>query len=332
LRGRTSELEKGINMARDRTSEFIKTVESIKGKPQYMNQPELRARRKGRPGDGGPQGYNGYVDFMRRSREAARDLYKTYQKLEALNRLARKTTIFNWEEASKELNQLVGVIKEDIGCLNKQIEELRKEQVHGLQQKSSHNMESHSKTVVLSLQQQLATMSSSFKSTLELRSQNMQQQKQRREQFTGPESEALRPVGKQATVIDLDFGGGQSSGSSRADPRLRDNQQQQQQQQLLVYEDNATQYLEERASAMQSIESTIVELGTIFNQLATMVQQQEEMITRIDANVNDTSLNVEAAHESILRYFQSVTNNRWLMFKVFGVLFVFFLVFVMFAA
>lgn len=83
---------------------------------------------------------------------------------------------------------------------------------------------------------------------------------------------------------------------------------------------------------MQSIESTIVELGTIFNQLATMVHQQEEMITRIDSNVTDTMMNIESAHQSLLQYLASVTNNRWLILKVFGVLFVFFLVFVLFAA
>ena len=41
-------------------------------------------------------------------------------------------------------------------------------------------------------------------------------------------------------------------------------------------------------------------------------------------------MNVEAAHTEILKYFQSVTNNRWLMVKVFGVLIFFFLIFVVF--
>lgn len=100
---------------------------------------------------------------------------------------------------------------------------------------------------------------------------------------------------------------------------------------VYMHENHAQRYLMDRANTMQNIESTIVELGQIFNQLASMVQQQEEMITRIDSNVADTQLNVEAAHESLLRYFASVTNNRWLMLKVFGVLFFFFIVFVIFA-
>jgi syntaxin 5 len=254
----------------------------------------------------------------------AADLYKTYAKLEQLNRLAKSLTNFNMEEKSKEMNQLSFVIKQDIQSLNRQIECLRKSQVNG----QSKNLESHSKTVVLSLQSQLANMSNSFKTSLEERTQKTQSQRHRREQFTNqePAAQPLLPK-KQATIIDFgnDSGTGQANGYSQ--PGI-----QQQQSQLLVYEDSSTQFLEERANTMQSIESTIVELGTIFNQLATMVQQQEEMITRIDTNVQDTGLNVEAAHQSLLQYFQTVSNNRWLMFKVFGVLFVFFLVFVLFAA
>merc|ERR1719153_596391 len=91
-------------------------------------------------------------------------------------------------------------------------------------------------------------------------------------------------------------------------------------------------YYTSRADAMHTIESTIVELGGIFSQLATMVKEQEEMVTRIDNNVDDTALNVELGHNEILKYFQSVTSNRWLMVKIFGVLIFFFLLFVIFMA
>jgi len=43
-------------------------------------------------------------------------------------------------------------------------------------------------------------------------------------------------------------------------------------------------------------------------------------------------MNVEAAHSEILKYFQSVTSNRWLMIKIFGVLIIFFIIFVVFMA
>lgn len=40
------------------------------------------------------------------------------------------------------------------------------------------------------------------------------------------------------------------------------------------------EYIQERASTMETIESTIVELGQIFTQLATMVKEQEEQVLR----------------------------------------------------
>ena len=91
-------------------------------------------------------------------------------------------------------------------------------------------------------------------------------------------------------------------------------------------------YLQSRADAMQNIESTIVELGGIFQQLAHMIKEQEEMMVRIDSNVEDAAINVEGAHSEILKYFQSVTSNRWLMIKIFGVLIFFFIFFVIFMA
>lgn len=104
-----------------------------------------------------------------------------------------------------------------------------------------------------------------------------------------------------------------------------------QMQTALMY-DETDNYLQSRAETMQNIESTIVELGGIFQQLAHMVKEQEEMVDRIDTNVQDAEMNIEAAHTQILKYFQSVTSNRWLMIKIFAVLIFFFIFFVVFLA
>lgn len=55
-------------------------------------------------------------------------------------------------------------------------------------------------------------------------------------------------------------------------------QQQQEQQQALMLEQD--RYIEHRSSAIESIESTIAELGGIFQQLATMVAEQRETVQR----------------------------------------------------
>ncbi len=56
------------------------------------------------------------------------------------------------------------------------------------------------------------------------------------------------------------------------------------------------------------------------------------ILYRIDANVSETQTNVEAAHTELLKYFQGITSNRWLMMKVFAVVIVFFIIFIVFVA
>ena len=53
------------------------------------------------------------------------------------------------------------------------------------------------------------------------------------------------------------------------------------QTQSLLQADATDRYLASRADTMQNIEGTIVELGGIFQQLAHMLKEQEEMMVRI---------------------------------------------------
>lgn len=82
-------------------------------------------------------------------------------------------------------------------------------------------------------------------------------------------------------------------------------------------------YIQTRSTAIESIESTIAELGQIFTQLAQMVAEQRETVQRIDADTVDIASNVSGAQRELLKYYASISSNRWLMLKVFGVLIVF---------
>jgi len=98
------------------------------------------------------------------------------------------------------------------------------------------------------------------------------------------------------------------------------------QMQLVEQQDS---YIQSRSTAIESIESTIAELGQIFTQLAHMVAEQRETVQRIDADTIDIASNVNGAQRELLKYYASISSNRWLMLKVFGVLIVFFLVFIL---
>ena len=84
----------------------------------------------------------------------------------------------------------------------------------------------------------------------------------------------------------------------------------------------ANMYIQERGQAIDAIEKTINELGSIFGQLAGMVQEQGEMLQRIDANTEDVVDNVQGAQRELLKYWSRVQGNRWLVAKMFGVLMV----------
>ena len=102
--------------------------------------------------------------------------------------------------------------------------------------------------------------------------------------------------------------------------------------QLATINRDQDQYYSSRADAMRTLESSLIELGRIFSQLATMVKEQEEMVNRIEGHTDNAIENVKLGHDELLKYFQSVTSGRTLMVKIFGVLIFFFLLFVIFMA
>ncbi|XP_013387694.1 syntaxin-5-like [Lingula anatina] len=302
---------------RDRTNEFMSAVKSMQSRqvmngslPSRMSSNTLRQRSQ----------------FTQLAKKIGKDIASTFAKLEKLTILAKRKSLF--DDKPVEIQELTYIIRQDIGSLNKQIFHLQ--ELVRSQRNNSKHVQSHSNSVVVALQSKLASMSNDFKSVLEVRTQNLKEQKSRREQFSdSPVSSSLPPsamTGYNGSVL-LKDDVGHNDVAINMDGMDRNKFQQQ--MQLIDEQDS---YIQSRADTMQNIESTIVELGGIFQQLAHMVKEQEEMVQRIDANVEDTHLNVEAAHGEILKYFQSVTSNRWLMIKVFGVLIVFFIIFVVFLA
>jgi len=79
-----------------------------------------------------------------------------------------------------------------------------------------------------------------------------------------------------------------------------------------------------------NIERTISELHSVFQQLAHLVSEQGDLIQRIEDNVDNTAIHVEGAQSQLLTYLASVSSNRWLILKLFFVLIVFVVIFIVF--
>lgn len=259
---------------RDRTAEFLSACKSLQGRQNGIQSHRATRQRS---------------EFSLMAKRIGKDLSNTFAKLEKLTILAKRKSLF--DDKAVEIEELTYIIKQDIGGLNQQIARLQ-EVVRARGGPGGRHQQSHSNSVVVSLQSKLASMSNDFKSVLEVRTENLKQQRSRREHFSHAPP-APPHLGAPAVLQDSPpQNRSPDAVSIEMDPRTT------QQLQLLDEQDS---YIQSRADAMQNIEATIVELGSIFQQLAHMVKEQEDTIQRIDAGVDEAQLHVEAAHTELLR-------------------------------
>ncbi|KAJ1934932.1 Integral membrane protein SED5 [Kickxella alabastrina] len=216
----------------------------------------------------------------------------------------------------------------------------------------------HHSNIVVSLQSQLAGTSTVFKDVLELRSESLKASGNRKDQFIGTAAAAAgnmafsstgvrnrrqndnsinnvdSPLYQTERKVPVYTNGAYPGGASRSNggedfvalslPEMDEASS----SQLMLMQPSQSSYLDSRSDAINSIESTISELGSIFQQLAHMVSEQRDVVQRIDANVESVDMNISAAQNELLRYYSTISSNRWLMAKIFMIIlaFVFLLV------
>lgn len=83
---------------------------------------------------------------------------------------------------------------------------------------------------------------------------------------------------------------------------------------------------------MTQVESNIVELGTIFNKLAVMVNEHRDLVQRVEDNVEDANANVNLSLGVLTDTLRDLQTNRALGMKVLGILVLFIIMFIIFFA
>ncbi|KAI8088043.1 syntaxin-5 [Gilbertella persicaria] len=277
---------------KDRTSEFYALVERIKKRSTVKTRtsPLLASKKTA-------------SEFSRMSAQLGRNIASTFEKLDQLTYLTKK------QPDTTEINTLTLSIKQDITKLNQRIKILQTVQQG---QKISKQASEHSNNVVVSLQNKLANASLGFKDILESEVQHTEQRIP--VQTTSPQPRRRVNAATQDIYDD--------SPQSLGIPMISQHQQQEQ-----VMMETNDRRIETRTNTMEAIESTIAELGSIFQQLATMVAEQRETIQRIDQNTEDIEMNVLGAQSELLKYYKNISTNRSLIIKVFLTIIMFFLLF-----
>ncbi|KAJ2746744.1 Integral membrane protein SED5 [Coemansia sp. BCRC 34301] len=275
--------------------------------------------------------------------------------------VARAKTIF--DDKTSDINALTTQVKQRIAAINGKImslQALQRKQGGGAyagvgstgQQASEHHT-----NIVVSLQSRLASTSTVFKDVLEIRSERLKASGSRKEQFIGNVAAAAGSVPLYSTVTLLGVRNRRRNddpsslthlvdsplyqverklahpGLPAPYPGAADNEDfvalslpdmdEASSSQMLLMQQSQSSYLDSRSDAIHSIESTISELGSIFQQLAQMISEQRDVVQRIDANIEAVDINIGAAQNELLRYYSNISSNRWLMAKIFMVILVF---------
>lgn len=105
-----------------------------------------------------------------------------------------------------------------------------------------------------------------------------------------------------------------------------------QQQMLQFLPTEQSNYLATRAEAMSAVETNIVELGTIFNKLAGLVNEHKELVQRVEDNVEEANTNVLLSMDVLTDTLHSLRTNKMLALKLFSILVTFIILFIIFFA
>ncbi|QDZ21610.1 syntaxin [Chloropicon primus] len=277
-------------------------------------------------------------EFAKKASRIGQAIHSTSNKLARLAQLAKRTSMF--DDPAQEIQDLTLIVKQDITGLNRAIEDLQ--QLSAKNKDGSYNKQSsaHSTTVVDNLRTRLKDTTKSFKDVLTLRTENLKNNQNRRKMFSSSTNSPFASRGPPLlprNQLRSNQNPNANGGSQTMQPHMEGQkaqapggQGQSMQSQLLAPQEDS--YMDSRADALRNVESTIVELGGIFEQLAHMVQEQGEMAVRIDENVDETVTNVEGAQAQLMKYYKTISSNRWLAMKVFSVLLLFAVLFIVFMA
>lgn len=322
----------------DRTSEFRAILADVNKRQLHSKQRQQHRQTFGSTAQDTSShgGLRQRSTFAQQASTISKGISNTMAKLERLARLAKKKTLF--DDRPVEVEELTFVIKQDLAALTQSLAQLRelsrkehpKAWVKGPHAAVDQEGE-HGKNVVVMLSSRVENMTDSLKGVLRTRMDNMLSTKARTERFVSNVSSysqnLLDPSRSDSPLYSS------SSQRSTAQQDTLSLEPASSETQLLLMEEAQVHnpYLRQRGEAIEMIERTMNELGGMFSQLAQMVQEQGEQISRIDDNVVMVTENVEGAQRELLRYWSRMSGNRMLIAKMFGVLMIFFLLWVLIA-
>jgi len=217
-----------------------------------------------------------------------------------LRKLAKSTALF--DDKTARVQALSFHVNEDIRSLNQKIANLEEQ----MAAQTRHLNKTHCVNMVQILKMRLGEVVREAKMALEDRTNALQQQDERRHRISSGRFAlaGARPFGKQGNGLQVQTQDWECDGCQ-------------------LQADGS------RMHATKKLQSSIAELAAMFTQTASLVQEQQEKLGRIDADMDVAQTNVEDAQNELLDYWRRMSSNNKLIVKVFAIL-IFFVVFFVF--
>lgn len=338
----------GISSYRDRTAEFrslsetLKKIGGISAVDYAGNHPSTAS-----PSPELASSSSTRSEFNKKASRIGLGIHEATRKIVRLSQMAKKSSMFN--DPTVEIQELTALIKDDITALNVALADLQNLQNIELAKNYSDDKAVHANAICDDIKNRLMAATKQFQEVLTARTENIKAHETRKQLFSAnasrdnPFQHPAKPIAEpppwsNSSNVPANMQPNLTPSSGvQAGSQLRrrlgtetipsNNMEMSMLQQVAPQQEN---YLRNRATALQNVESTISELSGIFTHLATMVAQQGELAIRIDDNMEESLSNVEGAHSALLKHLTRISSNRSLLIKLFAVLILFLVVFVFF--
>ncbi|KAJ3425891.1 syntaxin-5 [Anaeramoeba flamelloides] len=302
-----------IDDPKNRTEEFFAFANSMK-QNYSLNKTKNKNQTKN----------TGKNEFFQITFQIGRQIHLTCLKLADLSKLAKSTSLYN--DPTLQIQTLTHEIKEEIQTLNRQLESVEILASHN-KERQNRQTKQHTSEVVGSLKGQLANTTQTFQEVLLERTENLKKQQERRSKFI--DNSSFFSVNNNTSGRKISYAIDENEANSSnlgfgIDIIENENNNFNNQNSM-----QTVSYRESRVNVVEDIEKTIHEIGTIFSRLANLIQNQDTQIEWIDQNVDETLENIEQGEKELRKYLNGISSNRWLIFKIFAILIVFILIFVL---
>ena len=160
------------------------------------------------------------------------------------------------------------------------------------------------------LSNKISNISIKFKKLLELQAKKIREIQQRTD-ILNPSQKIKINKNNSFNEYAADF----SSNNYDEDDVLLEVKDQQQ-----TFEQNNSQYYQNRLKDVQLIEKTMKEISEMMNRLSQMTYEQSFLIENISRNTDIALDHVEKGEKEVKKILENVKNNRWLLIRIFMII------------